>query len=361
MSVREIESTTKSGRPVSLRQRFLRAGILRAFVEAANLLSLDWAGLMRSAGIDPVVLDDQETRVPAAAVAQLLHLGVEASGRRDLPLVIAEVFQPSMLGPPVLWALRQATVAEGLEVYEDRLKSRNNSLLIKVERKGDLVLFQPLILDPELRNDSLDQDLVMGMCLRLLRWLLGEGWWPQTAYFSCPRPQDVSAHRRLFGEVVFDHGFSGMAIDAADLERPIQAADPGVMAVIQRHALANARSGGASAVDVMSEMIARLLPTGHCGIDQAAQRQGVDRRTIHRRLAAEGCSFTDLVERVRRELIAEEMSDQSRSLTRIAELLGFSSLSTFSRWHRHAYGVAARDVRKGRHPDLANAPRSSAA
>ena len=45
-----------------------------------------------------------------------------------------------------------------------------------------------------------------------------------------------------------------------------------------------------------------LLGTGTCTIDRVAQHLGIDRRTIHRRLANEGETFSDLVEAVRREL-----------------------------------------------------------
>ena len=63
-----------------------------------------------------------------------------------------------------------------------------------------------------------------------------------------------------------------------------------------------------------------LLGEGTCTIDRAAQHLGVDRRTIHRRLAKEGQTFSSIVDAVRRELAQRYLAD-NRSLADIAMLL----------------------------------------
>ncbi|MGZ5956654.1 MAG: hypothetical protein ACXWKT_20525, partial [Caulobacteraceae bacterium] len=47
-------------------------------------------------------------------------------------------------------------------------------------------------------------------------------------------------------------------------------------------------------------------------------------------------TFTDLLEDTRRSLAASYADAGERSLTEIAGLLGYSSLSAFSRWRRRA-------------------------
>jgi AraC-like DNA-binding protein len=63
----------------------------------------------------------------------------------------------------------------------------------------------------------------------------------------------------------------------------------------------------------------------------------VDRRTVHRRLANEGATFTGLVEAVRRELAERYVKDPHRSLAEVSLLLGFSAPSGFSRWYRQRF------------------------
>ena len=59
---------------------------------------------------------------------------------------------------------------------------------------------------------------------------------------------------------------------------------------------------------------------------------GVDRRTVHRRLAAQGGNFMQLLDAIRQEQAQRLLRYGDRKLTDIAPLLGFNSLSAFSRW-----------------------------
>ena len=101
----------------------------------------------------------------------------------------------------------------------------------------------------------------------------------------------------------------------------------------------------ASLATQVSDLIRELLPPGACTVERVALHLGVDRRTIHRRLALEGQSFTALVEGRRRELVRAQLGLPGRPLRAVAGALGFSSLSTFSRWYRNAFGGTARDDR----------------
>jgi AraC-like DNA-binding protein len=49
----------------------------------------------------------------------------------------------------------------------------------------------------------------------------------------------------------------------------------------------------------------------------------------------------DIVAGVRRELAERYLADPQRNLAEISSLLGFSSISGFSRWHRQQFGRTA--------------------
>ena len=346
VSVRESETVLRAGRPVSRKQRFVRAAILAAVAEAMTLLSVDYRPLLSAAGLDADLLNQPEARIPAASLVRLLHLAAQATQRPDFALLAAQAFEPLAADQGLMWAQPQTTLRLALDVYQDRMRAQDNTLAIRIERVKDTVIFRPQILDPSLSCDPLCVDLALGVSLGSLRALLGEGWWPDLVCFAYPRPSDATAHQRLFGQVEFGCDFSGFVISARQLNQPVPPPDPALRSLVRRYAWANARRREANATGEICELIARLLPTGQCSLDHAAMRLGVDRRTIHRHLAAEGCSFTELVERIRRELIAEQIGDSRRSLTAIADLLGFARLSTFSRWHRQTFGTAARNLRR---------------
>ena len=152
-------------------------------------------------------------------------------------------------------------------------------------------------------------------------------------------------HERVFGRnVEFGHDFNGIVCARADLDLPNPDADP-AMAKYARDLLdaSLADSAGEMSRDVR-ELVVMLLGTAPCTIERVAQHMGVDRRTIHRRLAREQQTFSDVVDTVRRELAERYLKDRNRSLAEVASLLGFSAPSGFSRWYRRQFSGRASEM-----------------
>jgi AraC-like DNA-binding protein len=93
------------------------------------------------------------------------------------------------------------------------------------------------------------------------------------------------------------------------------------------------------------ECIYLMLPSGLCSAERVAERLGVNRRTVHRHLAREGETFSAMINGVRAELIARYVDNRERPLASVAELLGFSALSAFSRWFRSQFGCSVSEWR----------------
>ena len=83
-------------------------------------------------------------------------------------------------------------------------------------------------------------------------------------------------------------------------------------------------------------------------IARTARRLGMSSRTLQRRLRASGTSFTDLLRR-KREFRAIHMLCQGRqSLAEIADALGFSEHSAFSRAFKRWTGTSPAHFRRAR-------------
>ena len=100
----------------------------------------------------------------------------------------------------------------------------------------------------------------------------------------------------------------------------------------------------------VQEAIGVLLPVGRCSMDQVARTMGVDRRTLHRHLAAEGATFSGLLHATRVRLAERHLANDRYSLTEVSELLGFSAPSAFTRWFKDQFGVSPRQWRQARGP-----------
>jgi AraC-like DNA-binding protein len=85
-------------------------------------------------------------------------------------------------------------------------------------------------------------------------------------------------------------------------------------------------------------------------IARTARRLGMSARTLQRRLRASGTSFSDLLRR-KREFSAVDMLGQGRAIAEIAEALGFSEHSAFTRAFKRWTGTSParfRGARRGR-------------
>ena len=81
-----------------------------------------------------------------------------------------------------------------------------------------------------------------------------------------------------------------------------------------------------------------LLDRSGLSIDAAAETFGMAERTLRRKLAAEGASFRQILEQVRRNTCQLYFLEGTRSLSEIATKLGYSELSAFTRAYTAWYG-----------------------
>jgi AraC-like DNA-binding protein len=135
-------------------------------------------------------------------------------------------------------------------------------------------------------------------------------------------------------------------VHVRDLDAPNAMADA-VLRGYARQFFGSIETGQrATTLDRVRELVELLLPTGRCSVEQVARSLGVDRRTVHRRLASEGQTFTSLVDAARRDLAERLVRGQSRPLTEVAEILGFSSHSNFTRWFRSRFDCSPSQWRR---------------
>jgi AraC-like DNA-binding protein len=145
--------------------------------------------------------------------------------------------------------------------------------------------------------------------------------------------------------VEFDSEFNGIVLCASDLNAVNPTSDPQLRSYARTYFESVSESRDTTVLNRVRELIEVLLPTGRCSIDQVARSLNVDRRTVHRRLADSGETFSSLLSATRTQLAEQLVANPHRSLTEISQLLGFSAPSAFSRWFRERFGCSARDWR----------------
>lgn len=311
-----------------------RSASLTGFAEVVRSFGYDPLGLAAEAGLPAASLSDPDLKVSAAAVGRALERGARLCGAPDLGLRIAETRRLSNLGVVGLVAREQPTLRRALDVMVGYSWAQNEAVALSLDVHDDVAVLRDGT--PVARPGAQAALLNLGVITGAIRQLVGRDWRPEEVWLTGAQPPDLSVHRRVFGVTPrFDEDFDGLMFAAQDLDRPVAGADPVMAERALRYVAAEAGARPRKTGDQVRNLILALLPAGDCTVERVCRHLGMDRRTLHRRLAAEGePTFTELLQAARVSLARRYLAAGRYSLTEIAERLGYGSLSAFSRWRR---------------------------
>jgi len=320
----------------------IRSASLTHFAQIAAECGLDARALVAEVNLPRRCLDEPDLLIPIQAVEHLLELAAARGAEPAFGLRMAESRRLSTLGPLGLRVRDEPTLRHALDAIVRHIHMHGESLAVSVEQEDKLVTIRVEIAAEDGQPVRQATEMALGTTYRVLSVFLGASWRPWQVCFMHDAPASTAVHRRVFGPVVeFGQEFNGIVCNAADLDAPNPGADP-VMARYTHKLLEQLPNREARVADRVRQLIVLLLPRGHCRVEVVAQHLGVDRRTVARRLAEEGTTFSALVEGMRRDLLSRYLKDGTRPLAEVSTLLGFSGPSTFAQWHRIQFGVAAR-------------------
>ncbi len=322
----------------------VRYAALSGYEALSNSLDLDWAPLMQSVGLDPAGLAVQDRWIPAAAAARLLEISAVAAGREDFGLSLVEFRRLANLGPLALVIREEPDVRRVLEMLIRYEHTYNQAISIRLSEANGLATIRMDLEPGEPVGTRQATEVAVGTLHHIHRQLHGTRWQPLSVCFSHPAPADISTHLRIFGQVVqFQREFAGIVLRTSDLAAPNKVADPLLRPYAHQFLDTIGLPTDVTMVARVRELIEVLLPTGRCSIVQVARSLGVDRRTVQRRLADSGETFSSLLNAVRAELAERLVPNPRRSMTEIARELGFSEPSAFSRWFRGQFGCGPKE------------------
>jgi AraC-like DNA-binding protein len=339
-----------------------RAAVLTGYDDLARSLGLDARALVRSVGLHRFNWTDADTLIPAAAANELLERSADAAGIEDFGLRLATTRNLAQLGAIGLIVREEPTVGHAIKAAEHYFRTHSETLSFHLDERDRIAVFRIRYLSNTQGRTRQSTELIVGTVFRTLNVLAGRAFAPESVCFAHPSPQRRTIHDSFFKtRTLFDSGFDGFVLRTGDLTAPIRTADAAMTHYI-RHYVEEVMAQPAITTDAtVRQLVFSLLPSGRATCDVVAQRLGVDRKTVHRRLAARGETFSSILNEARIELVQRHIKAERRSLTETAQLLGFSGLATFSRWFRTAFGMSATQWRQADAARESRQPRSSAA
>jgi len=298
-------------------------------------LGADPAEVLASAGLDIAMLGDQENRILYAAVGRLLREGVARTACSHFALLCGQRMSISHLGLPGELMRCSPTLGAALRTFVvyHHLNSGGMATFLR-EEEGMAALGSVVYQNG---TESVDQiyDGVIAMTCNVIREICGSPWAPEKVLFARARPADVGPYRRFFqAPCRFDSEQTAIFFPASVLKRAMPQADAKRLKRLEQQAQAI----GIELIPQLRRALRTLLLSGKRTGNEVAQMLSMHRRTLNRRLEAQGTTFQQVLDEVRFEAARQLLETTKIPLTEIAASLGYAESSAFSRAFRRWSG-----------------------
>ena len=325
----------------------IRSATLFGYADQADALGLDTDHLLAQVGLSRAILQDPDHPVAVDRVRALLETSARRSGVESFGLRLGERRRLSHLGMIGLVIREEATGMAALKTLSRYMRLVVPSLSIFIEEFADLTVIREELVFARSTRIRQSIEMALSVMTGILRELLGSDWNAQSVHLVHRAPMDISQHRSSFRcPLHFNAEFNGLVCASSDLQRQLPDRNALLARMVQTSLdkrLAGTVKSDSAAV---RQLIVTLLPLGRCSASQVAGHLRISPRTLHRYLAREGHSFSSLLQQTRQDLVAQQLRDSDRSITEIAQLLSFDSLSAFGHWFQGVFGTNAGEWRR---------------
>ena len=185
--------------------------------------------------------------------------------------------------------------------------------------------------------------------IRVARQLTGHRLLPIRVRFIHRRNKISSELIELFGkEIEFGASVDQTTFAAPIASLPVVSADSYLNKLLLKYceeALARRSIGFEAFRPKVENAIVALLPHGQARAAEVAHQLGLAQRTLARRLALEGVTFSEVLAGLKHDLARRYLADKSLSISHVAWLLGYQEVSAFTHAFKRWTGQAPREAR----------------
>ncbi len=325
------------------------ASVSRPFWRLLERYQLDPEFVFRESGLDPALMDESRARYNVENVEAAWAKAAELIKEPCFGLKIAEVWSPTDLHALGYAFLASSTLRTGLKRLSRYVHIVDNVVGFDLEEDGEHVSFALTTENPfSFPTSAPEEDATWAFVTSLCRASANEKLNPVEVRFQ---HQELACRGDYYGffrcPVIFNTEKSAVMFACPDVDRPLpapnrelaRANDPVLVRFLSKLRDDNL-------ITRVKKAIADELPSGAPSIEVIAKAVCMSSRSLRLRLYAEGTTYSQLLDAVRRELAEQYIADPTRSLSEISYLLGFSELSAFSRAFKRWTGRAPSAVRE---------------
>lgn len=322
--------------------------VVRGLVIAAEKAGASRAELLRAAGIEPEQLE-AEAQLPRSEVFRITKIAMDLAGDPALGLHWAEGLTPTTFNPISLLIAHSGSLRQGFESLAKFERLLSDEARYELLEHADKVTLRCLLMPGEvLRVQRFAAEMMVGSFFRIVRSFNVR---PEQVSFEYPAPDYHDEYTRIFGPAVaFEQPFTGMVFDRALLDAASPNQDEDVHQALQ--SVAERRMLRLSQHAPYAQRVREFLVQQHSprrvDMETVATALGLSVRSLRRRLAAEGKSYSAAENEALAIVAKRLLCDERRTIQETAYEMGFADRTAFQRAFKRWTGTTPSAYRENR-------------
>jgi AraC-like DNA-binding protein len=323
-------------------------GIARLVSTRLIEAGIDPAPLLARAGLTVEQIDNRDARLSAQSQIKLLEFAADALQDDFIGFHLAQDYDLREIGLLYYVLASSEILANALHRAERYSGIANEGILLKT-RTGMETAIALNYVGMDRRPDRHHMEFWLMSLVRLCRQLTNRRVVPSRIGVMHHRKKTPAEFRSFLGcEIEFGSSVDEVVFPAAVKLMPVVSADPYLNELLQKYfeeALAHRPAQGATLRSSVENAITPLLPHGKAGAGEVARQLGMSHRTLARRLAAEGLTFSEIQTELKADLAKHYLREGDLPISQIAWLLGYREVSAFTHAFKRWTGTAPRQSR----------------
>ncbi|MGY8711213.1 AraC family transcriptional regulator ligand-binding domain-containing protein [Bradyrhizobium sp. 18BD] len=328
--------------------RLVWARLLEAGIQADSLLS--------RVGLTRAQIEDRKARIGAESQIRFLELGAETLQDDTLGFHLARDFDLREIGLLYYVAASSRTVAEALSKAERYCHLANEGVSLQFAAKEMKIALRYVGVDR--RSDRHQIEFWLTTIIRINRVLTNRRLVPSQVRVAHRRRTTPAGVKSFMGcEIEFGRDVDEIIFPQSAGLTPIESADHylnDLLVTYCEETLAHRKSRATSLRSSVEHAIAPLLPHREARVEEIARRLGMSHRTLVRRLALEGLTFSGVLDEMKIDLAKSYLKNDELPISQTAWLLGYGEVSAFTHAFKRWTGMTPRQWRALDSPERAN-------
>ncbi|TDU32613.1 AraC family transcriptional regulator [Panacagrimonas perspica] len=331
----------------------VRTSSLRGYEALMRQLGADPGALLRRYRIRAASLQDEDALIPLQSLAALLEASAAMTRRPDFGLRLALKQDISVLGPVAIAMQNAASVGDALNYASRYLFVQSPGLVLTNSEESSIVqgcaeLRVEIRLPRAAHRQTLD--LSLADLHHMLGLLAGKAYVLRAVTVPWTLGSDRTYERFFGARVMPEEAHAALHVARTTLSTALGSVNVALRKIAIDYLALAFDTPETTFASRVQQALRHALGTPADSRPNIARLLNVHPRTLQRRLEAEGTTFDQLRDGMRKDLARRYLEETRMSLPHLANMLGLSEHSALTRSCRRWFGCAPSKVRGARIP-----------